>query len=76
MTDRRAVATAGHTGDVATAAGGLAHDDPGVRATALGALQRLGVLDEATLTRRRSPTPTPACGGAPWRSPPAIRAST
>ena len=50
MTDRRAVAAAGHTGDVATAVGGLTHHDPGVRATALGALQRLGVLDGATLT--------------------------
>jgi HEAT repeat protein len=47
--DRRAVALAGHTGDVATAEAGLAADDPGVRATALGALSRLGVLDDARL---------------------------
>ena len=31
VTDRRAVAVAGHTGDVATARRGLAHADPGVR---------------------------------------------
>jgi HEAT repeat protein len=42
--DRRAVALAGHTGDLATAEAGLSDDDPGVRATALGALTRLGVL--------------------------------
>jgi HEAT repeat protein len=48
--DRRAVALAGHTGDVATAEAGLADDDPGVRATALGALDRLGVLDACRLT--------------------------
>jgi HEAT repeat protein len=49
VTDRRAVALAGHTGDVVTARAGLDHDDPGVRATALGALERLGVLDDAVL---------------------------
>jgi HEAT repeat protein len=48
--DRRAVALAGHTGDVATAEAGLTDDDPGVRATALGALDRLGVLDGRRLT--------------------------
>jgi HEAT repeat protein len=46
---RRDVAIAGHTGDVATARGALADADPGVRATALGALDRLGVLDDATV---------------------------
>lgn len=49
MIDRRAVAVAGHAGDVATAQLGLAHDEPGVRATALGALDRLGVLDDDRL---------------------------
>lgn len=49
MIDRRAVAVAGHAGDVATAEQGLTHDDPGVRGTALGALDRLGVLDDARL---------------------------
>jgi HEAT repeat protein len=44
--DRRAVAIAGHTGDVETARRGLAHDDGGVRSAALGALQRLGALDD------------------------------
>ncbi len=47
---RRAVAIAGHTGDVATARSGLDDRDPTVRATALGALERLGALDGATLT--------------------------
>jgi HEAT repeat protein len=47
--DRRAVALAGHTGDLATATAGLRHDDPAVRATALGALERLGALDDGTL---------------------------
>ena len=42
---RRAVAVAGHTGDADTARAGLRSDDAAVRATALGALQRLGRLD-------------------------------
>lgn len=46
---RRAVAVAGHTGDEATARAGLAVADAMVRATALGALERLGALDDATL---------------------------
>jgi HEAT repeat protein len=41
---RREVALAGHTGDEATARAGLGDDDPRVRATALGALARLGEL--------------------------------
>lgn len=48
--DRRAVAVAGHTGDTATARAGWASGDPSVRATALGALQRLGDLDGAILS--------------------------
>jgi HEAT repeat protein len=47
--DRRAVALAGHTGDVATAEAGLAAPDGDVRATALGALERLGVLADDRL---------------------------
>lgn len=39
---RRRAARAGHQGDEATARGLLADADPGVRATALGALARLG----------------------------------
>jgi HEAT repeat protein len=46
---RRAVAVAGHTGDVATARAGLASSHADVRATALGALERLGALDDETL---------------------------
>jgi hypothetical protein len=44
--NRRAVALAGHTGDVVTARSGLAAADPAVRAAALGALERLGALTE------------------------------
>jgi HEAT repeat protein len=47
--DRRAVAIAGHTGDAATAERGLDHPDPAVRATALGALDRLGALGDERL---------------------------
>jgi HEAT repeat protein len=47
--DRRAVALAGHTGDLATAESGLGADDPDVRSTALGALERLGALDDERL---------------------------
>ena len=43
---RRAVVVAGHTGDVATARRGLGDDDGAVRASALGALERLGALDD------------------------------
>ena len=41
---RRAVALAGHEGDEPTARAGLADPDPAVRATALGALERMGCL--------------------------------
>lgn len=47
--DRRAVAIAGHTGDTATATTGLTSGDAVVRATALGALERLGVLADDQL---------------------------
>ncbi len=46
---RRAVAAAGHTGDRSTARLGLESEDPAVRATALGALERLGELTDAAL---------------------------
>lgn len=46
---RRSVAIAGHSGDAATAASGLDDDDATVRATAVGALDRLGALDDAAL---------------------------
>lgn len=47
--DRRSVAIAGHTGDETTARAGLTAAEGQVRATALQALDRLGVLDAATL---------------------------
>lgn len=46
----RAVVVAGHTGDAETALAGLASADPGVRAAALGALERLDALDADTIT--------------------------
>jgi HEAT repeat protein len=45
---RRAVALAGHLGDAAAAQAGLTDPSPSVRATALGALSRLGILDAPT----------------------------
>ena len=44
---RREVAVAGHTGDEPTARAALTDEDPRVRATALGALQRMGSATEA-----------------------------
>jgi HEAT repeat protein len=45
----RAVAIAGHRGDVTTARASLHSPDPAVRTVALGALQRLGALDDDAL---------------------------
>jgi HEAT repeat protein len=45
----REVAVAGHVGDVETARAALTDDDPAVRELALGALERCGVLDAATI---------------------------
>lgn len=77
--DRRAVAIAGHTGDVDTARAGAVHDDPRIRATAIGALDRLGQLDDATLAaaledpdadvRRRAVT---AAASRPGTGPPSL----
>ena len=60
---RRAVVLAGHDGDEATARPGLIHPNPGVRSSAIGALERMGALHrddleaalgdtEATVARR------------------------
>ena len=46
---RRALARAGHTGDVTLARAGLRDPEPSVRATALGALGRLGELTQEEL---------------------------
>src|SRR3546814_13098618 len=48
---RREVALAGHRGDTATARGALTDSDPAVRATAIGALERLRALDVTDLQR-------------------------
>ena len=63
---RRAVAVAGHQRDADTARAALTDDDPSVRATALGALHRIGelhvdelsagLLDESAAVRRRALT--------------------
>lgn len=56
---RRSVAVAGHTGDEQRARAGLADAAPVVRATALGALDRLGLLDGGELSATlRDPDPT------------------
>ncbi|MFK8024354.1 MAG: HEAT repeat domain-containing protein, partial [Ilumatobacter sp.] len=47
--NRRDVAISGHTGDLTTARAGLTASNPEVRATALGALERLGELDDADI---------------------------
>ncbi len=79
---RRAIARAGHEGDVAAARRGLADEDGAVRATAIGALERLGALAtaelEAALTdadpavRRRA---VEACAGRPGHEPPSLLAA-
>jgi HEAT repeat protein len=48
--DLRTVVVAGHTGDAETARAALTSADPGVRAAALGALERLDALDADTIT--------------------------
>jgi HEAT repeat protein len=45
------VALAGHVGDLPTARSGTTDSSPSVRATALGALDRLGALDDGDLRR-------------------------
>jgi len=45
------VALAGHVGDLPTARSGTTDPSPSVRATALGALDRLGALDDGDLRR-------------------------
>ena len=47
---RRDAARAGHAGDIDAARSFLSDADPGVRATAIGALLRAGGLDEAVVT--------------------------
>ncbi len=69
------MAEAGHRGDLATARTGLTDPDPGVRATALGALRRAGALDAAAVetsvadpdpaVRRRVAEEVAAAGGVP-----------
>ncbi len=55
---RRAIAVAGHTGDVATARAALVDPDPGVRIAALGALERTASLTGEDLDAAlRDPVP-------------------
>lgn len=46
---RRSVAVAGHLGDPVAARAGLRSADPGVRAAALGAVERLGVVTDGDI---------------------------
>ena len=76
---RRKVAVAGHARDLDTAVAALADPEPAVRATAIGALERLGRLTPADLTsaladpipavRRRA---IEACAGSPGDEPPSL----
>ena len=47
---RRDVVVAGHVGDMATARSAKSHADPATRASAYGALARMGALDNEDLT--------------------------
>ena len=77
---RRIVAAAGHRGDLDAARAGLTDADPSVRATAIGALERLGSLEAADLeasladadpvVRRRA---VEACAARPGDGPPSLR---
>ena len=79
---RRAVALAGHEGDEPTARAGLADPDPAVRATALGALERMGglrvgdleasLLDPVVSVQRRA---CEAVALLPGDQPPSLRAA-
>lgn len=60
MNRRRDVAIAGHTGQVDTARAALSDPDPAVRATALGALQRLGQLTLAQVSAMLDPNAEPS----------------
>ena len=56
--NRRGVVIAGHVGDVNTALAAKNDDDPSVRASALGALDRMGVLADSELRAAlRDPAP-------------------
>lgn len=76
---RRAAALAGHAGDEPAARHYLRDDDPAVRATALGALDRMDALgtddlvaalaDEATTVRRRA---AELCAGIAGDAPPSL----
>ena len=57
---RRAVAAAGHTGNLVVAELGLESDDAAVRATALGALDRLNSLSDDVLAARLADDPAVA----------------
>lgn len=77
---RRAVALAGHAGDAGTARAGLVDEDPVVRATAIGALERLHALqaddlaaalaDPSPVVQRRA---CEAVAEIPGDQPPSLR---
>jgi HEAT repeat protein len=77
---RRAVALAGHRGDAASARAALEDPAPGVRATAIGALERLRALTADDLGRLlRDPSATvrrracEAVASLPGDAPPSLR---
>lgn len=79
---RRAVALAGHQGDEQAARAALDDPAPVVRATALGALERLGALrDDDVVAALADPSPVvqrracEAAAGLPGDAPPSLRAA-
>ncbi len=79
---RRAVALAGHEGDGDRAKDALADPAPAVRASALGALERLGFLDATHLAAAlEDPSPSvqrracEACARFPGDRPPSLRSA-
>jgi HEAT repeat protein len=79
---RREIARAGHVGDLDAARAALADPEPAVRATAIGALERLGglspgdltaaVADSSAAVRRRA---IEACASRPGDEPPSLLAA-
>jgi HEAT repeat protein len=79
---RRAAALAGHRGELAVARAALDDASPGVRATAIGALERLGALDVDALDRfLQDPSPVvrrracEAVAARPGGQPPSLRSA-
>jgi HEAT repeat protein len=73
---RRAIALAGHQGDEHAARGGLTDDVANVRATALGALARLGALTPTDLERAATDPDASVRGRAAELAPRSVEPAT